>query len=312
MVQIFRKCSNPRQEASFQRPGANLASHAVAGALIIGFVAFFLTRHMRYARDKRRDEERAMNTALFGVISAPNGLEGHSHGATPPPYYEALKSAQLAGSQPNQTSAPSSDRGEKSSSMLMDECWRAVYAAEDSTGSRRNSVRNSTAWSHARRQSTVLGEPASPRGVAHGEMRQSVSRWFRNQKWLPSKPKGTGPLCSNPAYTESMRDLPVPPSPSYTGVPPTPTVAGSTPATPNTATFLAPGMSPYSEPMSARSARSWLTGDDRLSIRASIPNSVLYPSPLQPAPPPRRRSGNETYQVSAVTPPREPSPPYEA
>lgn len=232
-----------------------------------------------------------MNTALFGVISAPNGLGG-SQGSTPPPYYEALKSqGHHAGGSPSSTSTSPGHRREKSSSIMMDECWKAVYATEESVGAAASPARNTS----VPLQSMAMEQPASPRGVEYGEMRQSVSRWFRNQKWMPSKSTGSaGPLSSNPTYhSEGMKDLPVPPSPSYTGVPPTPSAAGSLPPTPNTATFLAPGgVSPYSEPLSARSGRSWLTGDDRLSIRASIPNSVLYPSPLQPAPPPKRRSSH--------------------
>lgn len=277
--------------------------------MVGGFAAFFLTRHWRYMRDKKRDEERAMNTALFGVISAPNGLGGNS--TTPPPYYEALKTGQTSFPPTPATAQQQSagHRGEKSTSMIMDECWKAVYATEDSLGSagtRNSSVRGDSTTaailsSYARQHNSKLDieQPVSPRVAAHGEMRQSVSRWFRNQKWMPSKPasNGAGPLSSNPSG-QAIKDLPVPPSPSYTGVPPT---SSSLPPTPTTATYLAPGEnSPYHEPLSARSARSWLTGDDRLSIRASIPNSVLYPSPLQPAPPPKNRSLTNGSQRGSV------------
>lgn len=230
-----------------------------------------------------------MNTALFGVISSPNGLGDHS--VNPPPYYEALKSGQSA-IHPAGPHTPG-HRREKSASMMMDECWKAVYATEESMG-------GVTSPTQPRRNSMMrdvdVEQPASPRGVAHGEMRQSVSRWFRNQKWMPTKPGvGMNPLSSHPTQQDegTTRDLPVPPSPSYRGVPPTPSSLPSTTPTPTMATFLAPGgVSPFyhnsnSQPVSAR---SWMTGDDRLSIRASIPASVLYPSPLQPAPPPKRRS----------------------
>lgn len=264
--------------------------------MVAGFLAFFITRHARYRRDKKRDEERAMNTALFGVISSPNGLGDHS--ATPPPYYEALKSSHTA-IHPAGAHAPG-HRREKSASMMMDECWKAVYATEESMGG----VASPT---HPRGNSMMrdvdVEQPASPRGVAHGEMRQSVSRWFRNQKWMPTKPGvGMNPLSSHPTHQgEGTKDLPVPPSPSYRGVPPTPSSLPSTTPTPTTATFLAPGgVSPFynnnSQPVSAR---SWMTGDDRLSIRASIPASVLYPSPLQPAPPPKRRSLTRARMESA-------------
>lgn len=246
-----------------------------------------------------------MNAALFAVISAPNGLGGPK-GSVPPPYYEALKShRQYAGGSVNTTRTSTDQWREKSNSMVVDECWRAVYAAEESTGVTASSARNSMQL-----QTMATAQPASPRGVEYGEMRQSVSRWFRNQKWMPSKATdGAGPLPSNPLfsnptityYSEDIKHLPVPPTPSYTGVHPTPSAAGSLPPTPDTATFLAPGgaaRSPYSEPLSAR---SWLTGDDRLSIRASIPNSVLYPSPLQPAPPPKRQSSHAPTRESLIS-----------
>lgn len=239
--------------------------------MVLGVFVFFLTRRARHNRDRQRDEERAANAALFGVISAPNGLG--EQGGTPPPYYEALQSTHQAVSNPCWASSPG-HQPEKSSSAAMDECWRVVYATEDKTNS-----------PLVQKHSMTIEQPASPRSVAHGEARQSVSRWFRNQKWMPNKPNDAGPLSSNP-----IKNLPVPPSPSYTGVPRTPSIAGSLPSTPTTATFLAPRTSQYSEPLSAR---SWLTGDDRLSIRASIPTNVLYPSPLQPAPRPRRRGSNE-------------------
>lgn len=163
--------------------------------------------------------------------------------------------------------------------MLMDDCMMAAYAAEDGLGagpSSGASRRSPTATSH-----TGLVDPSSPRGVAQGDKRQSVSRWLRNQRWVSH---AGGPDRSAPP-PPGAELLPAPPSPSYAGVAPTPTA--SVPATPMSASHLAPPFA-YAEPLSARSTTSWMTGDDRLSIRASIPNSVLYPSPLQPAPPPRR------------------------
>lgn len=239
-----------------------------------------------------------MNTALFGDISSPNGLGDNS--ANPPPYYQALKGHHHSPTNPTSGQAPG-PRQDKSASVMMDECWRAVYAAEEPPTPRRNSIT----------RDVDIEQPTSPRGVAHGEMRQSVSRWFRNQKWKPAN-KAVGPLSSHPTryQGERTKDLPVPPSPSYRGVPPTPSTLASPTPTPTTATFLAPGsgMSPlYSghsrqEPMSAR---SWVTGEDRLSIRASIPASVLYPSPLQPAPPPKRRSLTKNNTASTLVGPGE-------
>lgn len=288
---------------------------------------FFGARCMRRRRERQRDEERAVHTALFGVISAPNGLEVGQRG-TPPSYYETLKAQNAIGSFGPAPSSTPGHRREKSNSVLMDECWKAVYAAEarQQPAGSRNSMGDSSDVMQAPRHRMAMDAPASPRGVAHGDMRQSVSRWFRNQKWSPSQPNGVGPLCGNPANPEGIKDLPVPPSPSYTGVPRTPSAAGSLPPTPSTAAFLLPGASPFHEPYSARSGASWMTGDDRLSIRASIPASVLYPSPLQPAPPPRRRGRNEARRESvpsqgaygsltraSVTPPEYEGPPrYEA
>lgn len=152
----------------------------------------------------------------------------------------------------------------------MEQCWAAVYDAED--GGRRDMPP-----SPERTANFNSDEKYAPSG--HSPKR-SVSQWVRSQS-----PSGygssIGPLSGNPAT-----GLPVPPSPSYSGVPTTPPASGTrTPMTSNN--LAAPPFSPYQEPLSAR---SFSTRDDRLSIRASIPESVLYPSALQPAPPTRRFS----------------------
>lgn len=257
--------------------------------LIVGVTAFIVRRRRRRRREAGRDGQRARNVALFGEISAPNGLNpGRSN--IPPPYQEAIKSPAIP-----VVSLPvvAGHQQSRSASMLMDECMRAVYDAEDGipiptpistpSGTSVNEPTSPSATSH-----TGLVHPTSPRGVVHGEKRQSVSRWLRNQKWVPGTGAGGGDpaVSSHAPATTTAGLLPMPPSPSYTGISSSPTV--SAPQTPRSATYLTPTPSPHPEPLSARSTRSWLTGEERLSIRASIPNSVLYPSPLQPAPPPRR------------------------
>lgn len=247
---------------------ANTCDTVLAG-LLIGVTAFLLQRRRRHRHDTERDKERERNAPLFGQISAPNGLDP---GNIPPTYQEALKSPVISN-----TSVPmrSDHQRQRSDAMLMDECMMAIYAAEDGRAgsSSRGGRESPTATSY-----TGLADPTSPRGVAQGNKRQSVSRWLRNQRWTSSA--GPNPLTSHPQRTPMTAELPVPPSPSYTGI-------SSVPQTPMSGSRLAPPF-PYVEPLSARSTTSWMTGDDRLSIRASIPNSVLYPSPLQPAPPPRR------------------------
>lgn len=225
----------------------------------------------RRKRFKRRLEQRQQMSHIRH-ISAPNGLDPGPGGNIPPSYQDALKSPVITAS----SISASNHQRQRSDQALMEQCWAAVYQAED--GRAGHSI-------------TSNDEPATPRVVPRTTQRQSVSQWLRN--YLRGNETGTGsgsgcaPLSSNPSSTATRASnrLPVPPSPSYAGITPTPTA--SAPPTPMSATHLAPAYSPYPEPLSAR---SWATGEDRLSIRASIPSSVLWPSPLQPAPPPRRPS----------------------
>lgn len=230
--------------------------------------AFVVQRRRQY---KRRFQNR-QQTRQIRHISAPNGLDPGPSGNIPPSYQEALKSPVVTAS----SVSASSHQRQRSDEALMDQCWAAVYQVEDG-GSPGHNAHSIT--------SNERSEPATPRAVPWSNQRQSMSRWLRNH--LPSARSGSspGPLSSNPTRAATSANLPVPPSPSYTGIPATPTA--SAPQTPMSASHLAPQYSPYPEPLSAR---TWVTGEDRLSIRASIPNSVLYPSPLQPAPPPRRLS----------------------
>lgn len=260
----------------FVHPAVPDSSATVLVLLIVGVTTFIVKRRRRRRLEASRDEQRARNVAVFGEISAPNGLNpGRSN--IPPTYQEAIKSPAVPAVS---VSVVSGHEQPRSASMLMDECMRAVYDAEDgvATGT---SMNEATSPSMSATSHTRLVHPTSPQGVVHGDKRQSVSRWLRNQRWMSGA--GFGPVASQ---TPALAGLPVPPSPSYTGIVTTPTA--SAPQTPRSATYLTPAPSPYPEPLSARSTRSWTTGEDRLSIRASIPNSVLYPSPLQPAPPPRR------------------------
>lgn len=205
-------------------------------------------------------------------ISAPNGLDPGPGGNIPPTYQDALKSPVITAS----SVSSSSHQRQRSDQALMDQCWAAVYEAEDGTSPLRN---GNSATSNER------SDASTPRNMPRKSQRYSVSQWLRDHLRASHPGSDHGPLSSNPSGSSSSARLPVPPSPSYTGVPPTPTTATS--QTPMSTSQLAPMYSPYQEPLSAR---SWVTGEDRLSIRASIPNSVLYPSPLQPAPPPRRLS----------------------
>lgn len=267
--------------------GSELTREAtVVAGILIGITAFFLKRRRRRGLESQRDEQRALNAAFFGRldISAPNGLDTGRSSHVPPTYQDALKSA---------ASIKSADPGHRrhmSESMLMDECMRAAYATEDDVNGG-TTPKHGGFTSSPNKLSANRNEPTSPLGVARADVRQSVSRWMRNQRRL-----GAGPLSSNPPETPgraTARGLPVPPSPSYTGVPPTP----SAPSAPQT-----PVSAPYHEPPSVRSTGSYMTGDDRLSIQASIPDSVMYPSPLQPAPAPRRlTSGASRNRASATS-----------
>lgn len=226
---------------------------------IAGVVLFVVQRRRRY----KLLRERKQQMSRIRHISAPNGLDPGPGGNIPPSYHDALKSPVITAS----SISASSHQRQRSDEALMEQCWAAVYEAEDG---------------RAGLGINPNDEPATPRVVQRMSRRHSVSQWLRNHLRgnLMGSGSGIGPLSSNPSAS-----LPVPPSPSYAGIPPTPTT--STPESPMSATHLSSIYASYQEPLSAR---TWATGEDRLSIRASIPNSVLYPSPLQPAPPPRRLS----------------------
>lgn len=231
--------------------------------MIISVTLFVIYRRRRQKKLKQLDEQKRMNAPVFGNISAPNGL-------APPPYGEALKSPAVS------ESTVYGHERQRSHSMLMDDCWKAVYAAEDGTATtdpRYGSMNTTRPGSH-------LPEPTSPKTAAQTDSRQSVTGWLRSQRWLPGG--NPNPLNSNPLTAPSTplsARMPVPPSPSYNGV--TPSVA----PTPTTATYLvAPGQLTPNQPLSAR---SWATGDDSVnnSVRSTfVPQTALYPPPLQPAP----------------------------
>lgn len=229
--------------------------------MIISITLFVIYRRRRAKKLKMLDEQKRMNAPFFGNISAPNGL-------APPPYGEALKSPAVS-----EATAYSHQR-QKSNSMLIDECWKAVYAAEDGTTDPRYGSTNTI------RPGAHMPEPASPQTAAQADSRNSVTGWLRTQRWLPGG--SPNPLNSNPLTAPSTpmsARMPVPPSPSYNGV--TPSVA----PTPTTATYLvAPGPQTPNQPLSAR---SWATGDDSVnnSVRSTfVPQTALFPPPLQPAP----------------------------
>lgn len=249
--------------------------------MIISVTLFVIYRRRRQKKLKQLDEQKRMNAPIFGNISAPNGL-------APPPYGEALKSPAVS-----EATAYGHQR-QRSNSMLMDECWKAVYAAEDGTTDPRYGSTNTTtrpghtsqsSWDAAAarvagRPGSHLPEPTSPKTAAQTDTRNSVTGWLRSQRWLPGG--NPNPLNSNPLTAPSTplsARMPVPPSPSYNGV--TPSVA----PTPTTATYLvAPGQMTPNQPLSAR---SWATGDDSVgnSARSTfVPQTALYPPPLQPAP----------------------------
>lgn len=263
--------------------------------LIVGLTAFLWRVRKHRRRYAQNGEQRAQASEFFRQldISAPNGLDpGRS--TVPPTYQEALKA-------PPFKVVESGHHRHKSQSMIMDECMMAAYATEVGVNDENPRHHNITsapngAISPSAHSHDALMQPTSPRDVARGDMRQSVSRWLRNQRWVPGG--SPGPLSSNPLQTPTTAGFPVPPSPSYTGVPPTP--SASAPQTPMSASHLAP-LYRYPEPPSARSTRSYMTGDDRLSIRASIPESVLYPSPLQPAPRSRRLTSGSRNRASVTS-----------
>ncbi|KAG8163792.1 hypothetical protein KVR01_007089 [Diaporthe batatas] len=251
-----------RRESSTTSPisTALVLQILVLVALVLSITLFVIYRRRRAKKLNLLNEQR-INAPFFGNISAPNGL-------APPPYGEALKSPVIS-----EVTAYNHQR-QRSNSMLMDECWKAVYAAEDGTA---NPGYGSTNTS---RPETHMPAPASPQTVAQTGSRNSVAGWLRTQRWLPGG--GANPLNSNPLTAPSTpmsARMPVPPSPSYNGV--TPSVA----PTPTTATYLvAPGPQTPGQPLSAR---SWATGDDSVndSVRSTfVPQTALYPPPLQPAP----------------------------
>lgn len=227
---------------------------------VVGIVAFVVQRKMRQKTLRNRVKVRHISQ-----ISAPNGLGGSS-GNIPPTYYEALKSPAVSAS--TFSSVPTHQR-QRSDEALLEQCWAAVYDAED--GGRRDM-------------------PPSPAYAPSQYSPSRTSGWVRSQS--PSDSGSTiGPLSGNPS-------LPAPPSPSYSGVLPTSTASASrTPMTSTTNLVAPPLLSPYQEP---QSARSFSTRDDRLSIRASIPESVLYPSPLQPAPSTRQFSEERRSRQDSV------------
>ncbi|KAJ0114776.1 hypothetical protein J7T55_004517 [Diaporthe amygdali] len=249
-------------------------------AMVISVILFIIYRRRRQKKLKQLDEQKRMNAPFFGNISAPNGL-------APPPYGEALKSPAVS------EATTYGHQRQRSNSMLMDECWKAVYAAEDGTTDPRYGSTNTTRPGHtsqsswdaaaarvASRPGGELPEPASPQTAAQTDNRRSVTHWLRNQRWLPGG--SPNPLNSNPLMAPSTplsARMPVPPSPSYNGV--TPSMA----PTPTTATYLvAPAPLTPNQPLSAR---SWATGDDSLNNSARstfVPQTALYPPPLQPAP----------------------------
>ncbi|KAI3390622.1 hypothetical protein diail_9015 [Diaporthe ilicicola] len=251
-------------------------------AMIISVTLFVIYRCRRQKKLKQLDEQKRMNAAVFGNISAPNGL-------APPPYGEALKSPAVS-----EATAYGHQRA-RSHSMLMDDCWKAVYAAEDGTTDPRYGSMNTTRPGHApqaswdataarvtsRTGSQQPSGPASPQTAAQSDSRHCVTRWLRDQRWLPGG--SPNPLHSNPLTAPSTplsARMPVPPTPSYNGVAPS-----SVAPTPTAATYLvAPAPPTPNQPLSAR---SWATGDDSVgdSARSTyVPQTALYPPPLQPAP----------------------------
>ena len=249
-------------------------------AMITSVTLFIIYRRRRHKKLRQLEEQRRMNAPSFGNISAPNGF-------APPTYGEALKSPALS------EDTDYSHQRQRSNSMLMDECWKAVYAAEDGTADPRCGSTNTTRPGHtsqsswdaaaarvAGRSGSHLPEPTSPRTAAQADTRNSVTGWLRSQRWLPggSSNHVSGNVLTAPSAPLSAR-MPVPPSPSYNGV--TPSVA----PTPTTATYLvAPAPATPNQPLSAR---SWATGDESVgnSARSTfVPQTALYPPPLQPAP----------------------------
>ncbi|KAL1873168.1 hypothetical protein Daus18300_003987 [Diaporthe australafricana] len=263
-------------------------------AMILSVTLFVIYRKRRQKKLKQLEEQKRMNAPVFGNISAPNGL-------APPPYGEALKSPAVS-----EATAYGHQRA-RSHSMLMDDCWKAVYATEDGTATtdpRYGSMNTTTAtrpghssqalWDAAAarvagrttaNQQQLPSQPASPATAAQTDQRHSVTRWLRGtQRWLPGG--NPNPLNSNPLTAPSTpmsARMPVPPSPSYNGV-----TASSVAPTPTTATYLVAPAPLTPQPLSAR---SWATGDDSVSggndtsVRSTfVPQTALYPPPLQPAP----------------------------
>lgn len=239
--------------------------------MIISVTLFVIYRRRRQKKLKQLEEQKRMNAPFFGSISAPNGL-------APPPYGEALKSPAVS-----EATVYGHER-QRSHSMLMDDCWKAVYAAEGggtTPDPRYGSTNTTTTTTRPGQRGSHLPGPTSPETAAQADT-HSVAGWLRSQRWLPGG--NPNPLNSNPLTAPSTplsARMPVPPSPSYNGVTPSVSVA----PTPTTATYLvAPGPSTPGQPLSAR---SWATGDDSVgdSARSTfVPQTALYPPPLQPAP----------------------------
>lgn len=266
--------------------------------MILSVTLFVIYRKRRQKKLKQLEEQKRMNAPVFGNISAPNGL-------APPPYGEALKSPAVSEATDN------GHQRARSHSMLMDDCWKAVYAAENGTATdpRYGSMNTTTTTTTARpghtsqaswdaaaarvagrtagSQQQLPEQPASPATAAQTDQRHSVTRWLRGtQRWLPGG--SPNPLNSNPLTAPSTplsARMPVPPSPSYNGIN---NPASSAAPTPTTATYLVAPAPPT--PQQPLSARSWATGDDSVggndtSVRSTfVPQTALYPPPLQPAP----------------------------
>lgn len=276
------------------------------------FVSCIMAFVVLRRRSRRRELRTRRQVRHISQISAPNGLAPGSR--IPPTYQEALKSPALSAA----AFLPDA-RGhqrQRSDADVLDQCWAAVYDIDE--------------YAHSARAHTpsTAGAPASPQAAVPSSGSR-VSRWLRGHHHHHHHARLADAAALSSLH--GARDdgpgsprLPTPPSPSYTGsgiaiaiatataAPATPSMTASVPQTPMSATSFyptAPPRSPYHhhhhhpEPTSAR---SWVSGDTRLSLRASIPASVLYPSRLQPAPPARRLSGHRggprdsTYSVDSV------------
>lgn len=313
----------------------------VLAALILAAMFFFWQRNRRRrAEAQRKALLREQHTHMFDSVMVP---KGH----IPPSYQDAVYSPYMADNShasdhqklmddcmraaydaEDGTTTGADQRKQqqpRTDDALMDDCMRAVYDAENGVA-HSSTYGNASTSVNSQARASVLAQPTNPRGAALGDAGRSVSRWFRNQRWIPGSGNSQHPLASHPSSATRRSSqpsspapgfLPTAPSPSYSGIPSTPSTARSATGaplghlpSPHQRHYLTPLVSPYpagphysgaASPLpSAQSATSWMTGEDRLSIRASIPHSVLYPSPLQPAPPGRRRMSPERGGAAGV------------